>query len=499
MSNPNPNQDRSRLGPFRKRHLVAAGVFLLVMFLLTIAAQNIYYYVTPKIVVSRPKSGVIEKSLRLNLNRAESDSEEVFFALRLPSGLSLYVSDLLVLPGDDVTTGQKLVQFNEKSVEDIRAAYADALTAAQKQLDGFADSVSQQTYAYQKQVADIDRDIAALTGKIYASQSDEQAVKSAENGIKSLEAQITKLYEERVNVARLVDAGDAAANTLKQHDTNIAEQEAALAARRIELIEAQDKAAANYTEALAELNRRKADLARDYSFNSARNTYAGKTKAELEADVEKAAADIEVFDAYITEDGCYLSPREGKLERFYLERATMFSGMARIAAFSRASNTVAYMTTLAKDDELLAAGKPLTVLINGKRIPFTIESKEPVGEGARLMLRADTKTLADASIDPATSTLDAELLVSSERYETIVPSAAIAYAGGGECVYIIHEQEGYFGKQTYISAVNVTLMESGGGNVAVQASGYLNSSARIVVSWDRELQNLGKVIIVAEQ
>jgi|GEM_PF-2478161 len=495
----NPNADRTRLGPFRKKHIVAAGVFLLAMLLLTLVAQNIYYYITPKVVVSRPQNGVIEKSINLHMTRAEGKSDEAFFALKLPSGLSLYVSDLLVTPGKAVSIGTKLVRFNDKSVQDVRDAYAAALANAEKQLDFYAGEAEKLAFTHRNALDAVNRDITALTGKTYATASDEQSVKSIETGIKTTETALAKAQEERANLAILVDAGIEPPSKLTQQDRSIAEQEAALAEKHAELSDAQARAAASYTDAMAALTRKRSELVRDYEFNISRLTYSGKTLTELEADVAAAEADIASFDSVITEDNCYLSPCEGTLERYFIERASMFSGMERVASFTGTRASVLYEATLAKDDELLTAGKQLTVNVLGKRIPVTIESKEKVGAGAHIVLVIDTKTLENAEISPETTALDAVLLVASERYEVIVPNAAIAYDNNGACVYMLSEQEGYFGTQNYIVAVPAEPIESGGGYVALQISGYFNNSTRIVVSWDRALQNLGKVIVVAEQ
>ena len=493
----NPNIDRSKLGVFRKKHLVAAGVFLLVMLLLTLVAQNIYYYVTPKVVVSKTRGGVIEKSLNLRLTRSEADSEEAFFPLKLPGGLPLYISELLKMPGDQVVVGAKLLRFNEKSVQDVRDAYAAALANAQKQLAFLDADEEQQAFTHKNQLDAVNRDINTLAGKSYASVSDEQAVKSAEASIKSMESALAKAREERDSLAILVAAHIETPNKLKQADQSLLDQEAALEAKRLELTEAEARAAANYTTAMADLTRRRTELVRDYEFAAARQLYGGKTRAELEADVAAAEADIAAFNELVTEDDCYRSPVEGTLERYYVARASSFNGMERVAAMTKASRTVIYEASVAKDDDLLAAGAKLTVTIHGKRIPFTIESKEKVGEGAKLVLRADTKALEDAEISPEAAYLDAVLLITSERYEVIVPSGAVARSGDGDCVYILSEQEGYFGTQNYIVAVNVEVLETGGGYVAVRLSAYGN--IRIVTSWDRALQNLGKVIVVAEQ
>ena len=493
------NIDRTRLGPFRKKHLVAAGAFLLIMLLLTLAAQNIYYYVTPKVVVSQAHSGMIEKSLQLRLTRAESDFDEAFFPLKLPASLTLYVSDLLVRPGDSVAAGEKLVQFNEKSVQDVRDAYGAALSTAQKQLDAFTGEAERLAFTHQNQMEDVNREIAALSAQTYATQSDEQQVKSLESSIRAKENALTQAREEREHIVRLVDAGVDVPNKLTQHDRSIAEQETVLLEVRADLADTKARAAASYTDAMTALTRRRSELIRDYDFNTSQAQHAGKTRAELEREVAAARADIETFNELISEDGCYRSPSDGKLERFYIERAASFAGMARVAAFAQAGTTVTYETTLAKDEALLAAGKQLTILVQGKRIPVVVESKTALGESTCVVLRADAQVLAAADISPEMAVLDAELLVNSDRYDVIVPSAAVAYVGGTQCVYVIREQNGYFGKQNYIVAVKAEPLESGGGYVAVQASGGIRDTDKIVVSWDRALQNMGKVIVVAEQ
>ncbi|MCC8129572.1 MAG: biotin/lipoyl-binding protein [Clostridiales bacterium] len=386
--------------------------------------------------VSRAKTAVSEAKSALSSAKSELSSLNSQYSA-LEEAISQEAADLAALesllaeaevaPTDDVENGEEGAEpeTNEKADEETGEA-ADDTADLQAQIE-----------ALEAQIATDEETLASYDSQIVSAQ---EAVESAQAVLDAAEE-------------ALEDANTAASARSRSSQRNLEDAEDALSDAQDSLAQAQ------------------ADAETQNQQNQAEASILSVTVAQQEAQVAALAA--------LQESGGVLTaPCAGKI-------------VSLTGAAGSDSGSVEIMLAVTSDSYVLTlTGSELEELPDGAALHVTQGEKEVTVTVAALVKDSDTGELTATAYLTGVwedGAAEADVTLSSGRYDLVIPIAAYHEDNDGGFVYVVEEVESVLGLRYQIRRESVTLLASNGEVAAVD--GVLGSDSQIVVSSSRSIED----------
>ncbi|MCD7761026.1 MAG: biotin/lipoyl-binding protein [Clostridiales bacterium] len=380
--------------------------------------------------VSRAKSAVSEAKSALSDAKSELNSLKSEQAA-LENTISQETADLAAL---------------ESLLAEVEAAPTDDAGD-----EGTEPEADKETSEAADDTADLQAQIEALEAQIAADEetlaSFDSQIASAQEAVSSAQAVLDAAEEA------LEDANTAASDSSRSSQRNLEDAEDALSDAQDSLAQAQ------------------ADAETQNQQNQAEASILSVTVAQQEAQVAALSA--------LQESGGVLTaPCAGKI-------------VSLTGAAGSDSGSVEIILAVASDSYVLTlTGSELEELPDGAALHVTQGEKEATVNVSALVKDSDTGELTATAYltgDWEDEAAEADVTLSSGRYDLVIPIAAYHEDNDGGFVYVVEEVESVLGLRYQIRRESVTLLASNGEVAAVD--GVLGSDSQIVVSSSRSVED----------
>lgn len=504
-------------------------IFFLLMLALTLFARGISGAALSRVTVEKPQGKTVTESLEFT-GQLESQS---FQTITLPEGLT--VKGILVTPGQQVKTGDSLLNVDTDTVQQAITQAQGELDKLKLEMEGYQES--QKTSSHQVDSAKTNYQRAQ---EDYASNSAQQkrqvsrakeAVNSAQNKLSKAKNQLSALKEDKKSLELSIASQKEELSALQQQSpgdssediqSQITALQAAIGENKSKLADLKEQIAAaeGEKEAAQELLGSAEDALEDA------NTAASESKRNGKRSIEDAKSELD----QASEDY-----QDAKKEAETQGRQNQADAEILSVSIQKKEEQIKSLTQLKKDKGILKApcdgtisaltgeaGSPsesvqiqLTAKSDGYVLTLNLDktdlnadgtAKEPdLKTGATVHVtqgeQSGETTLAalteqeDGSYT-ATAYLTGEgwkdgeaqiqIVKSSDYYEMTVPLSAYHSDNNGGFLYVAQEQESVLGLQYVVRRENVTLLANDGQTAAVD--GILSADSQVVLSSSRSIQ-----------
>lgn len=304
-----------------------------------------------------------------------------------------------------------------------------------------------------------------------------------ENYINTFELPDITVREEAFNQS-LKAVTEAEANLRKVTESYAVESEF-----RIRLNEAQkryDDALILVEDSIKALDKKKAEA-------RAEQQIYNQTVYEKKTGIQLAMLELEQMKKYQPLDGKLVAPMDATVRTVNIEKGQACSQQQML--FELIGNdsklSVQWMLNPAKA-ELLGTGDDVTFRIMGEKTELLkgkVNSKEFSSEKGLYLFTSDIPAGSGGVREGMAVEITASR--SSAEYPTIVPNSSISTQGGANYVYVLKERYGALGREYYVEAVNVGVIEHDDFYTAI--SGGLSPQDKVVSMSTKALQDGAQV------
>lgn len=442
--------------------------FIAVMLFFTFFSQTIYSFLTPKVKVESTKRGtIIEQETLKNIEVQYTDliSLKGDYTFESP----LYIDKIVVTENQKVKAGETILKFEKEECEALERQLRYRIDEIKKEIETYKVQEQRIQLCYEEDLRDLER----------TSEEDVQAFEKYLTDKEEKEVEIAQ-YQEKV----ALDESLYAEGFISQKELEESRLMLDKAKKQLEAIEV------TYQSLVKQQAQTKQDKAQEILEEKKEALFSlsnGKDIKLLEEDLSMAQENYDRAKGILLAQEI-IAPIDGVVKDIVVKDGDTYDGRSMICSMIPETSDYRLMVKLSEEQEKLWKEDTQAYLLkDNSQYEIALGYVKEIDQ--ELWGQFD---LRDESID--LNTLDLEtstvsLKRQSQNYHAIIPRSALV----GNKVYVLTEEEGFWGKEYYVSVKEVTAGENNVTSVGIVSG--LEENQSVVVYWDRPLEQGQRVMI----
>ncbi len=445
-------------------------IFISIMLFFTFFSKTIFNFLTPKVKIESVQGGIITKQDEFKNIAIDYTAVN---SLRGPCTfeIPLYIQSIEVGENQDIRAGEPILKFEEEECKVFDKQLSKQINEIEKRLEKYEKKDEYIQEKYERAIKKLEEEMVGIEDtseyKTYV-----QRKKEKQQEIASYEEEVSlnqELYEGGLLAAKVLEESNSKLNNAKE---------------QLEIIEEDYKVAtAQYIKAINDKKEEIENAKQEELFALS----SGEDVDSLLEELKEAKALYEKLEDILMSK-TIVAPIDGRVEKILVKEGESYGGREIICTIIPQDSPYELIVQLDEEQEELWQKATQAYLLSSNRQYEVALGNIRSRDGSKWGRFNVTDT--EVTIDEKDlSNLSLIVRKQSEGYAAVVPRSAVV----DHKVYVITEEDGFWGKEYYVDLQEVIVGESNETSVGILSG--LMQEQRIAVYWDRPLEQGQRVII----
>lgn len=218
-----------------------------------------------------------------------------------------------------------------------------------------------------------------------------------------------------------------------------------------------------------------------------------QTVYEKKTEIQLAMLELDQMKKYLPQDGMLTAPMDAMIKTVSIEKGQASSPQQILFELIDKDSRLSIQWALNPEKaELLGEGDDVSFRVKGEKVELIkgkVGKKEFSSEKGMYLFASDVPAGSGSIREGMTVEISASQ--SSGEYELIIPNSSISTQGGIDYVFVLKERYGALGKEYYVEAVKISVIEQDDFHSAV--TGALSSQDKVVSMSTKALEDGAQV------